>query len=299
MPHPTDPHPFATPPGPATTRRLLPWLPAVLALLLTVAAAQPIGREFTQGDRLRLAGDSLRFCVVEDLLISDYHRELAHEIAGALLLSATIVNVTPPRPNEPLDYRTTLNEAQIFYLLANDCEIYMGLTLSTSTSRWDWLITSRPYLATRTVFVTTNPDYRSLADIPVGEPLGTRILTNGDIRLLSYLQTLPEERRWRRFPYYNNLVALEQLLAGEVTASLVWEPAAVHFQLANPQPELHRLPPDPVPLANTELVLALRSQDSFIQSALDTAIVALADAGILDALAAAHGLPNVPVGTAR
>lgn len=248
-----------------------------------------------QNDRLRLEGDSVRFCIVDDVILADYHRELAAELAGALLLDVEIHEMTPLRSSEPLDYRTTLNEAQIFYLLSNFCEIYMGLPL-TSSSSWDWLLTSRPYFSSQTVFVTTNSDYRRLSDIPRTEPLGTRILTSGDIRLLSYLQTLPESQRWPRHPFYNNLIALEQLVDGNVAAALVWEPALPHFRNLRPDaPELHPLASDPVTLPQLDLGLALRSRDTFLQLALDQAIVELAEQGILAELAERHELPGLPL----
>src|SRR5699024_12390926 len=53
---------------------------------------------YTDRDRLRLEGDSLRFCVISDNLPADYHRELATELAATQLLEARIVEVDPPRP---------------------------------------------------------------------------------------------------------------------------------------------------------------------------------------------------------
>jgi ABC-type amino acid transport substrate-binding protein len=272
-------------------------IPTILLLLGFTLAQAPIGPEFLQNDRLRLEGDSIRFCVVNDVAVADYNRDLAAELAATLLLDAVIIDVTPVRPSEPLDYRLTLNEAQIFYLLSNDCEVFMGLPL-TRSSNWDWLLTSRPYHTSRTVFITTNPEYGKLADIPRDQPLGTRILTSGDIRLITYLQTLPANQQWTRHPFYNNLVALEQLLEGNVAASLVWEPAAARYQAAHPQgPELHAISPEPVTLPVMDLGLAFRSRDSFLQVALDIAIIELAEAGILQELSERHNLPGLPLDT--
>lgn len=270
-----------------------------LILMLGGAIAQgnlPLGPEYLQRDRLQLAGDSLRFCVVEDNLLSDYHRDLAVELAATQLLSAEIFEVTPPRPSEPLDYRLQLSEAQFYYLLANDCEVFMGLALSTSLARWEWLLVSQPYHSSRSVFVTTNPDLQQWTDLPLHEQIGTRIQTTADIQLITYLNSLPENQRWRRVPYYNNLVALEQMLAGQTAVSLLWEPAVISFQAYNEDaPTFYELPTSPLSVSTLELGLGFRTQDTFIQTTMDTAISELEALGILAALAEKHGLPGLPL----
>lgn len=266
-------------------------------LLSASALAQqaPIGPEFLQRDRLRLEGDSLRFCVVNDNLLTEYHHDLAAELAATQLLSAVIVDVIPVVPSQPLDYRLTLTEQQIYYVLANDCEVFMGLALSSSLSRWEWLVTSRPYHASRNVFVTLDPALEAWMDLPLDEAIGTRIQTSADIQLAVYLNGLAAENRWKRIPYYNNLVALEQLQEGQVSVALVWEPAVVNYQAARVNLELTRLPLEPLSVNPLQLGLGFRSQDAFIQTMMDTAINELNSLGILDQLAEKHMLPGLPL----
>lgn len=268
----------------------------IFSILGSVFAQIPIGPEYLQRDRLRMAGDSLRFCVISDNLLTEYHKDLAMELASTQLLDADIIEVTPQRPSEPLDYRLTLNEAQIYYLLANDCEVFMGLALTNALSRWEWLLVSQPYHVSRTVFITHNEDLNRWTELPTDEPIATRIQTSGDIQLAMYLNTLQADERWRRIPYYNNQVALEQLLAGQASVGYVWEPAVIRFLDQNPHiAEFHTLPTPPLEPSVLSLGLAYRTQDAFIQSALDTAISELEELGILQELADRHKLPAQPL----
>lgn len=269
---------------------------AILVLLSGLAAAQaPIGPEFLQRDRLRLEGDSLRFCIVNDNLLADYHRDLAAELAATQLLEAEIIDVTPVVPSQPLDYRLTLTEQQLYYLLANDCEVFMGLALSSGLSRWDWLVVSRPYHASQNVFVTLDHDLTAWTQLPLNQAIGTRIQTGADIQLAVHLNNLPAEQRWKRIPYYNNLDALDQLQLGQVGVALVWEPAISHYLIKNPDLELSRLPAAPLNVNPLHMGLGFRSQDAFIQTMLDTAISELDSLGILSVLATEHRLPGLPL----
>lgn len=271
-------------------------LTIIISVLASALGQIPIGPEYLQRDRLRMAGDSLRFCVITDNLLADYHRDLAVELAATQLLDAEIFEVTPQRPSEPLDYRLTLTEAQIYYLLANDCEVIMGLALTSSLTRWDWLLVSQPYHISETVFITQDDSLIRWTELPADESIGTRIQTSGDIQLAMYLNSLPPENRWRRVPYYNNQVALEQLLAGQVAVARLWEPAIVHFMEHNPDvAPFHVLPSAPLEPSALTLGLGYRTQDAFIQATLDTAINELESLGILQELADRHSLPGQPL----
>ncbi|HLR45992.1 MAG TPA: transporter substrate-binding domain-containing protein [Deinococcales bacterium] len=269
-----------------------------LLFLAAQALAQqaPLGPEYTERDRLRLEGDSLRFCVISDNLPADYHRELATELAATQLLEARIVEVDPPRPSEPLDYRLFLEEAQLYYLLANDCEVFMGLALTSSLSRWDWLLTSQPYHVSHSVFVTRDEQLTKWTDLPLDETIGTRVQTSSDIQLATYLTGLSENRRWKRVPNYNNEQPLVQLAEGKIGLALVWEPAVVHFMEEHEDAaDFRTLPTEPLGSSQLQLGLGLRSQDSFLQASLDTAISELEALGILDELATRYDLPTDPL----
>ena len=85
-------------------------------------------------------------------------------------------------------------------------------------------------------------------------------------------------------------------MAGQTAVSLLWEPAVVHFQANSPDaPQLHYLPTDPLSLSTLELGLGFRTQDTFIQATMDTAISELEALGVLADLAEKHGLPGLPL----
>ena len=172
----------------------------------------------------------------------------------------------------------------------------MGFTLAQGYP--EWMSLTRPYLVTRTVVATTTPSYRSLADIPVTRPLGTRILGGVDNQVSMYLQSQPERSRWRRNAYYNNKVLIDRLIDGTVAAAFVWEPALYRATDGKLEAAGLRIIPSPFPLYETEIGIAVRSHDMFLSTALGQAIEALRADGTIDKLLVEHGLA-APLGAPK
>jgi polar amino acid transport system substrate-binding protein len=279
----------------AATAWRRPAIVAMLAALVCFASgtASAQGMEIpprdTYQDRGRGGqGNKVALCVNGAAMMASFDAALARELASALLLTAEVIEVKTWRPTEPLDYRLPLTLEEIYIQFAEQCDGFMGFTLAQGYP--EWMTITRPYLTTRTLLVTTSPNYRKLADIPATRPLGTRILGGVDSQVAMYLQSMPEKRRWQRLAYYNNKVLIDRLLDGTVAAAFVWEPALYRATGGKPEAAGLHIIPSPFQPMQTELGIALRSHDAFLSVTLGQAIDSLRADGTIDRLLSEHGL---------
>jgi polar amino acid transport system substrate-binding protein len=279
----------------AATAWRRPAIVAMLAALVCFASgtASAQGMEIpprdTYQDRGRGGqGNKVALCVNGAAMMASFDAALARELASALLLTAEVIEVKTWRPTEPLDYRLPLTLEEIYIQFAEQCDGFMGFTLAQGYP--EWMTITRPYLTTRTLLVTTSPNYRKLADIPATRPLGTRILGGVDSQVAMYLQSMPEKSRWQRLAYYNNKVLIDRLLDGTVAAAFVWEPALYSATGGKPEAAGLHIIPSPFQPMQTELGIALRSHDAFLSVTLGQAIDSLRADGTIDRLLSEHGL---------
>jgi polar amino acid transport system substrate-binding protein len=283
---------IAMPTATVSRRRLM--ISAMLAALLCVAssAASAQGVEVPPRDmyqdRGRGQGNKVALCVNGDAMMASFDSALARELASALLLTPTVIEIKAWRPTEPLDYRLPLMLEEIYIQFAERCDGFMGFTLAQGYP--EWMTITRPYLVTRTVIATNATSVRRLADVPVNRPLGTRILGGVDNQVIMYLQSLPEKSRWPRLAYYNNKLLIDRLLDGTVAAAFVWEPALYRATGGKPETAGLHVIPSPFALYETEFGIAVRAHDAFLSAALGQAIDALRTDGTIDRLLAEHGL---------
>ena len=147
---------------------------AALAALFCVSsrAVMAQGMEIPPRDlyqeRGRSQDNKVALCVNGAAMMASFESALARELAAALLLTPSVVEVKTWRPTEPLDYRLPLTLEEIYIQFAEQCDGFMGFTLAQGYP--DWLTITRPYLTTRTVLATTSSNYRKLTDIPVTRP---------------------------------------------------------------------------------------------------------------------------------
>ena len=267
---------------------------AVLAALLCIAssAASAQGTDVpprdVYQDRGRGQGNTVALCVNGAAMMASFESALARELASALLLTPTVIEIKTWRPTEPLDYRLPLMLEEIYIQFAERCDGFMGFTLAQGYP--EWMTITRPYLVTRTVIATNTTNVRKLTDVPVNRPLGTRILGGVDNQVIMYLQSLPEKGRWSRFTYYNNKVLIDRLLDGTVAAAFVWEPALYRATGGKPEAAGLHIIPSPFALYETEFGIALRAHDTFLSAMLGQAIDALRVDGTIDRLLTEHGL---------
>lgn len=268
----------------------------MLALTLSSAilAQEPLvhPEQLQQGRRLQ--GDQLAFCVIQDSILTDFHSAMAQALADTLLLESKIFNLALPHHVQPLGYRIPLDYEQIFVLLTNECDAFMGFTLASGLYP-DWLTVTAPYLSTTFTIVSTDPSIIDLTSLPRSEKVGTVLGSLADTHYRSWLRTLPEGQRWRRIPYPDNKLLLERLVDGTIAAALVWEPALYEFTKAGGQADgIRAIRTGAFTPPTLSFTIALRNTDSFIQTMLDEAIRAMTTDSSLQELIAVHGLPGKP-----
>lgn len=263
-------------------------LVALLSFGATVHAQEPdIPPEWMKGF-LRISGDRITFCVgpQPDWPLAKFEERVAEEIGAALLLDVEIMY--PHYINAlPVEWR------EVFRLLTDECDAFMGFLLIPNFYD-DWMTFTRPYYETRSVFVTTNPAYRSLANVPRDLPLGsTAGSTPGDILLAHYLASLSSSERWRRFPYPTGKRLLEQLFEGVIAAGIMWEPELYQFTDGDPKSKGVHVMTSPIDNRLTlQYGIALLQRDRFMRTTLDQAIEALIEDGIIDEVIQETGVPG-------
>lgn len=257
------------------------------------AQAPVVPRDLLE-NRRAVQGDTISFCVHPKTLAAEFNRAVATEIAKSLLSKATFHNITPSAVTQPLDYSYPISESELLVYLTDFCQVFTGFNLVTDAGP-EWLSYSRPYVRTGFVLATLKPEYSRLEDIPAGGSIGARFLSAADLKFLSYLQTLPEDKRWRRVNLFNNKVLLEKLFDGTLDAAMIWEPALRQGLKGNPRSEAVRMismgsfqPP------TINLGMAVRSNDTYLRTLLDQAIESIIKDGTLERLLVEYEIPGTP-----
>ena len=240
-------------------------------------------------DTLRQDGNSIAFCYNPDGMMAEFEQELAETIGSVLLVEPTLVPMPNGRiPTNPLDYRLPYLEEALFIMLAERCDVIMGYVLANSAP--DWILLTRPYMSTGNLLVTRDADIASLADLPHDQRIATRSMSVSDNRLASYLNTLPKDQRWKRSTLYHNERILEQLDSGEVGAAVIWEPALYFATEGDPQAAGYHILPLPFTDRRTDIGMATRSNNTYLNSILGDAIAELIADGTLEDLIQSYNL---------
>lgn len=266
----------------------------VAALALAIPAATlPMGPAAAQGEPefyeepfaerqweigRRFDESQFRYCVDPRDADWEVADAIAESIAGALLLEPQRYVVEKELAIEDI--------TKIYELMLEHCDVHMGFKLIPE-GYGSWIALTRAYYESSYVFVTTDPDISSLADLEPGRAIGATVGTSAHIRLLSYLMALPAQQRWPAYPYGTNELALESLADGAVSVALVWAPSLWDEERKNEDyADLRIIDPDPLPPTSLGVGAVVLSNHAFLRNAIDEAIVALtADgtiAGILE-----------------
>ncbi len=143
------------------------------------------------------------------------------------------------------------------------------------------------------MLAVSNPNYRRLEDIPTDKAIGTRFISAADLRLVSYLQSLPENQRIQRYPFFNNQILAEKLLDGTVEGILIWEPALQPALEGKPRAASVRvISPGNFQPPVIQFGMALRAKDTYMRTLLDQAIDSLVKDGTIDRLMEQYDIPG-------
>jgi polar amino acid transport system substrate-binding protein len=243
-----------------------------LTPLLALAQTPFVQDEWRFGRRQD--GPTLHYCVDErdgDLPIA---RKIGTAIAAALLLEPKEHTVGEDWSGEDID--------QVYQVLLETCDVFLGFKLLPDGYP-EWLAITRGYYRARYVFVTANPTWKSLADVPVSQPLGGTVGTSADIRLIQYIAALSPAQRWPHYPIGSDEAALLDAAEGKLGAALVWAPS--FWALQKSKPEFNRLrviAPKPLPDSSADVGAVLLARETFLRTNIDQAIKALTADGTID-----------------
>jgi polar amino acid transport system substrate-binding protein len=234
----------------------------------------------------RQDGAALNYCVDErdpDLPIA---REIGRAVAQALLL----------QPKEHPIGQNTVGEDfdNLYRVFLESCDVFLGFKL-ISDAYPPWVAISRPYYRAAYVLVTKDPAWKSLADMPKSTAIGATIGTSADIRLIQYLQALPAEQRWSRFPMGSDELTLQALQRGTVGVALVWGPSFWSLQKSDPSlAGLRLISPRPLPDTTVGIGAILLANETFLRKNVDDAIAALTADGTIEAILNRAKFPATP-----
>src|SRR5690606_18470763 len=89
-----------------------------------------LSSEFLRTETL-LDGDTIRFCVYGGSAIGDYDRAVAQLLGDSLFLEVEIYEVEPPIVVPGMD-TIPISLEDLFLMLTNECDAFMGLELASS-----------------------------------------------------------------------------------------------------------------------------------------------------------------------
>jgi polar amino acid transport system substrate-binding protein len=234
----------------------------------------------------RQSGSTLQYCLDirdPDLPVA---RRIGQAIAQALLLE--------PKPHELGQIAAGEDLDNLYRVFLETCDVFLGFKLIPDAYP-QWLAVTRPYYRTSYVVVTTNGQWKSLADMPRVEAIGATLGTGADIRLIQYLQSLPANSRWSRFPMGSDELALRALVRGAVGVALVWGPSFWALRPSDPAfAGLHIIASRPLPESTVDVGATLLSRETFLRSNLDQAIAALTADGTIQSILDSEKFPASP-----
>jgi polar amino acid transport system substrate-binding protein len=273
------------------------WLVIALSFLIATGCAwvfaqdPPVPRDLIQ-NRRSVRGDVITFCINPASLTADFNRAVALEIAKALLSKANFYDIKPFNKAQPLDYSFPLSDQELLIYLSDFCEVFTGFNLTDNTYP-EWLTFSRVYAHTRFVLAVSNPSYNRLEDIPTDRAIGTRFISAADLRLVTYLQSLPESQRIKRYPFFNNQILVQKLLDGTVEGIFIWEPALKVALDGNPKAtSVRTISTGSFQPPVIQFGMVLRAKDTYLRTLLDQAIDTLVKDGTIDRLMDQYGIPG-------
>jgi polar amino acid transport system substrate-binding protein len=231
----------------------------------------------------RMDESKLRYCIDRRNPDWEVAAEIVDAVAGALLLEPQRYVVTSDIVDEDI--------TRIYAIMLEHCDIHMGFKLIPGLYA-DWITLTRSYYNAEYVFVTADPELRTLADLEPTGAIGPKLGTSAHIRLVSYVKALPAEERWRIFPMGTSDLMLKSLLDGTINVGLVWAPTFWAKQRQDPAyKNIHVIDPTPLPPTTLGVGALLLSDRVFLRTAFDEAITALIEDGTLTGILEKFNFP--------
>jgi polar amino acid transport system substrate-binding protein len=235
----------------------------------------------------RQTGSTLQYCLDArdpDLPIA---RKIGEAIAQALLLEPKVHEIGGNTVGEDID--------NLYRVFLESCDLYLGFKLIPDAYP-TWLAVTRPYYRTSYILVTANAQWNSLADMPRALAIGATIGTSADIRLIQYLQALPADSRWSRFPMGSDELALRALLRDTVGVALVWGPSFWALRQGDPAfAALRIISSKPLADSAVDVGATLLARESFLRNNVDQAIASLTADGTIQSILDSEKFPAAPV----
>lgn len=272
---------------PLTTLILVLLLTALLLPLVPAMAQEIVSRDLYE-ERRRSDGNSVAFCLRPNGPLATFEAELAQTLGQVLLTEVRTFTLGeknfPVRPTI-FDYIFGLTDEQMFILMAERCDVILGMHLSTAAP--GWLRLSRPYIVARMLGVSRDPAVRTLADLGPEARIGVQALAAGDAALTSYLRTLPAEAVPQRVIFRDNQALFKALADRQVDTTLMWEGALLAGTGGDPS-GFYAMESLPFPVDAIQISAAVRVGDNILGAVIDEAIAALEADGTLAEMAVRH-----------
>jgi ABC-type amino acid transport substrate-binding protein len=268
-------------------------LAGILAPVATVAQDVGVIPQQLFNNSRRLQGDTVRFCIDDFSVGAKFDRAVATAVSEALLVKPVFV---PAPAGFPLDGGGYLEELQL--VMTNECEVLVGISMTpgAAESPWpDWATVTRPYAQIPFVVAVTDPNYKSLGDIPAGKTLGAAIGSLGLGAVVTYNQQNPPEKRLRYLPYGDPALMLRRLQDGTLAAMVIWQPQLHQVTNGNPAAaNLKFASFAPLKTVVTGVGNLVNSRDSFLRASIDQAIGQLVSDGTIARLMKEQGIEGTP-----
>jgi len=258
---------------------------SLLAVITPVSAQTPFLPDESKFGR-PADQDNLSYCIDKRDPAWEVDARIAEAVASALLLNPDVYFVEDSAIRADVD--------QLYRHLRANCRLYFGFKLLPEVYP-DWLTVTRAYYEIGYVFVTANPNWARLGDVPRDQALGPSLATAGDFRLVAYLNAQPANQRWSRYPMPNDAAALKAVIEGRVAAALVWAPSMYELGKSNPEiARLRILASDPMPEERVSVGAVLLSGEGFLSTSVDQAITTLINDGTIGEIVGGAGFPATP-----
>ncbi|MBK1796073.1 transporter substrate-binding domain-containing protein [Devosia sp. WQ 349] len=239
-------------------------------------------------ERTRNEGNLISFCLRPFGPIAAFEAELAEQIGKMLLTEVRTYTLNPRSfPVRPsiFDYYFGLTDDQMFIMMAQNCDVVLGIHLSAASP--EWLRLSRPYISANVLGITRDPALKSLEDLGPNIRLGVHGQASGDAALVSYFNTQAKGTTPERVSFRSNQDLFAALSSDQVDAALIWEGALMAGTDGNPEGyyPMARLP---FPVDPIGVSAAVRIEDRFLGVLIDEALNALDENGTLVEMGLRH-----------